>query len=1496
MPKRTTKGDSRPPGCDQGEGYSNLPRLERPILLLTVNQRETDALRAVFGSTQEPKVFTRGDYAYLRFAPVVDAVGQPQREVIAFTCQMGSERSGAALQRVTTAIDHFEPAVVLAVGVGFGLKAKQKLGDVLIANQVTTYESVRLNKDGSIERRAETLAATPAWLERAMQITLPDIQRRSGLMLCGEKLVDNADFRESLRRDYPFAIGGDMESFGVATACNGHDRLRIGWLVIKGVSDFGDGDKNAVSERQSDFDQYQAAYRAAMVAYSAIHLRLPEAPTLRDAAQDWLQRQSTIPGKIPGDWMLAGTSDEGAQEENLLRPRKEAAEKCLFDSISGGNKPDLRLLAAIEQLHSAIPPNATRLPPHIGSVLQLREGRAASAQERRESVGRSVQWGRLADGVYAHRSILLSEAMQQYLSWVSTITGAVKKRELPIFTVGGRPGDGKSVILLQLAESILKSNPTAQIYQASHPDSLPALIDYALSMSDADDLTLFVVDDLHNVSNPRAFEESLKIILENTKSNLAVLTCGVTPHMEAFAREYQIVRLTEWTLPVLSQADLSLFSDWFETLIPRPKSIETAILVELLFVARIGKPVATFAKTLRLGLERFGVFDKAFAMIAMNSIGFSVPEIIFKTPAERDSIRRIARDDQFFFEKTEEAWGTGVRYRHAVIARTLFDEWSADALRQPSIAIRLARAIAPILGIDGLPEEFELQLAYRLRPKLLAVIQAPSSRSAHLEIDFYDELLRCTANNRKANPIAVSMLLRFFSSEENGEIDLAHVQTAASYARSPLPDIKFKALIAAQIAFLEKCGRIEENGHLKHAEELIISSGDDASVYESIAILVAQCDSSPILIDKWLRANVDACPPKHFICAALKALGPTSVLKEFTAKWLINDGQRNRGIEPLLILVKLSQDRDVCELAEAWLCGHGNSRDAGSLFPFLLRRGHEINAIARMSISWINKHSKRYLEVSLVLGALLQFGNKEVREASIPLANTFLQENWDRNVSADLLSITVSVYQVGKMFMPLAMKWVQEHMSSGQSGHLLSATLNSDFADEEVTQLALTWIAAVPQSPAAPPLASTILNTRWHDEEIRHAVIFWAQINKNNAALFNTIATLLKKAGDDKSIRKLAYEWLLKNQKSNGVPQLLSALLNVDGTNEKVQLLSYSWLKKNAHVRIAGHLISSLVRATCGSNQSCKFSHDWLNHNYLRLEAGQLLATLLSTCSGATEWVEMAAKWLDANSHRPHSQVQLLAALIRHDRTTSQWIERAILQLSPIEESPLSEPLYGALVVATPYDKRLELKLERFLSNPSHTPHYRQIVLEEWLVAGGPEGPAIECIRKLFRTRDTATKDGKKLTAMLSRACTSQWSIILGSLESDPSRSSDLSYLVGMGIAFVAPDVPSFLAEMHRWPTNDVCFIWRGVLRSDCPSSLFLEPLSNWLIMNHKKRGYGVVMDGLKSRLLREPMFVSHIPVEVADDLKITQRVLRTFPKRWPASSHDNSNESAAFE
>ena len=275
-----------------GPLYDNMaarPTGAQPILLLTVNQHERQAVLDVFLQGREPYPFLVDGfpYDYLGDAPGDAGYARP---VVAFSCQMGSLRSGAALPRVADAIRHLRPYAVLAVGIAFGDKRKQALADVLIADQVQSYEPARLNPDGKHTWRSEKLPVESRWLERITQRPLQGVTQRKGLLLCGELLVDNAGFRKLLADEFPQAIGGDMESFGLAVACQ-HENVH--WAVIKAVCDWGDGSINRDGDAKKTARQRRAALKAAQVAYSAVFL---EAPPVARAAR---ARKARAAGKQP---------------------------------------------------------------------------------------------------------------------------------------------------------------------------------------------------------------------------------------------------------------------------------------------------------------------------------------------------------------------------------------------------------------------------------------------------------------------------------------------------------------------------------------------------------------------------------------------------------------------------------------------------------------------------------------------------------------------------------------------------------------------------------------------------------------------------------------------------------------------------------------------------------------------------------------------------------------------------------------------------------------------------------------------------------------------------------------------------------------------------------------------------------------------------------------------------------------------------------------------
>ena len=66
------------------------------------------------------------------------------------------------------------------------------------------------------------------------------------MLLTGEKLVDDAPFKKQLLALSSKVVGGEMEGAGLYAAVHAAEG-KVHWLVIKGISDWADGRKQATT-------------------------------------------------------------------------------------------------------------------------------------------------------------------------------------------------------------------------------------------------------------------------------------------------------------------------------------------------------------------------------------------------------------------------------------------------------------------------------------------------------------------------------------------------------------------------------------------------------------------------------------------------------------------------------------------------------------------------------------------------------------------------------------------------------------------------------------------------------------------------------------------------------------------------------------------------------------------------------------------------------------------------------------------------------------------------------------------------------------------------------------------------------------------------------------------------------------------------------------------------------------------------------------------------
>ena len=225
-----------------------LPR-KCKLLLVTVTPIETQAVSACFDPA--------------RISSKLDGARQPYRwlgkrgDFHLFTVTSPEMGAQVSQNLASGAFDELDPGLLIAVGIAFGAgKRGQKMGDVLVANFVQGYDIARLEPDLATTYRQKPVQASTMLVGQFVDLRQHGRPRQwsgawpnlhIGTLLSGGKLIDNSAYRNSLLKQWPDAIGGEMEAIGIASAAEFSPEKRE-WTIVKGICDWADGHKHTANK------------------------------------------------------------------------------------------------------------------------------------------------------------------------------------------------------------------------------------------------------------------------------------------------------------------------------------------------------------------------------------------------------------------------------------------------------------------------------------------------------------------------------------------------------------------------------------------------------------------------------------------------------------------------------------------------------------------------------------------------------------------------------------------------------------------------------------------------------------------------------------------------------------------------------------------------------------------------------------------------------------------------------------------------------------------------------------------------------------------------------------------------------------------------------------------------------------------------------------------------------------------------------------------------
>lgn len=249
------------------------------VLIVTATKTESKAIVEIFrnASGRLPEPVSIGNRMYQDLGIINGA------RIFMVQSEMGTSGLGGSLMTVQNGITALSPTAVIMTGIAFGINPnKQSIGDILVSQRLMVYELQRVGTTAEgkpvLIPRGDRPHASPWLLDRFRSADMywnesnPKVQ--FGLILSGEKLVDNIDFREQLHQFEAEAIGGEMEGAGLYAACQ---NSKVDWIIVKSICDWADGNKS----QNKDVQQQLAAKNAANF---VLHV-LQHAPLRQDEKQ-----------------------------------------------------------------------------------------------------------------------------------------------------------------------------------------------------------------------------------------------------------------------------------------------------------------------------------------------------------------------------------------------------------------------------------------------------------------------------------------------------------------------------------------------------------------------------------------------------------------------------------------------------------------------------------------------------------------------------------------------------------------------------------------------------------------------------------------------------------------------------------------------------------------------------------------------------------------------------------------------------------------------------------------------------------------------------------------------------------------------------------------------------------------------------------------------------------------------------------------------------------
>jgi hypothetical protein len=883
----------------------------------------------------------------------------------------------------------------------------------------------------------------------------------------------------------------------------------------------------------------------------------------------------------------------------------------------------------------------------------------------------------LRAGRFRERSDIFTALTDNYVRWWQRILQVEDPTAVPAFWIGGRSGEGKSVLLIQLVRHILTQKNAPAIVYLSSPNDLPAWLrehrDYLRSGPSSARPTIAVIDDLHLAIDRDAWASSLKRATDLVVPRVALLSCGPTLELQALKHELSSTFAIEsFSVPNLRRDEMSAFAEWFAHKTGRPVSTippdpENRLLVIWMFELLQGASIVAFAQSFQARLRALGLEEFAGAVLAVNALGLPAPNGLVNdlTPAARDAFDGLCSDSQLHFERLND----GVALAHPQICWNLFKEWikppttvakawgrslacamskaitagqmshAATIMLRAGESTLLTRQEGGTLGLEGSIEamltELNATLAQDLSPEhrlsllpawLIAAAGFPGAAFSPDPVEEALQAARAGMSDTLASGYLAGALWRLSQNENEPSRREALQQSAGDVlmASGPGPGVD------TAVTMIAYGGGNRDAAFRLCKQWLALDTALDGSG-RALAPIVAAWPQDLEIFERslqWLEGNLANSQAHAVILPLLSARPKHPRLRDLTIRWIKAQAGANQPVALYVLdafLIARRTDPDALTLALEWV--HANPLDSSikQLLRSILTSCPEAEGMRKISENWIAAHAD--------------------------------------NAASTIMSSYIWAYG-DEAAVEMGVVWCTERPRSTFLHQVLIALLSVQPASARIHQLVLDWLRQYPDLPATISLWGKLLGASQAPLVISSALA-WAKEHIGDANVHDLLNPLVKIGGHEGKV--LALSWLSKHLADEKAHNLLTTLVASEWKPRETLQLALEWLARFPEHPQAHNLYTPLVARYPGDETVQHSVQNWLSLQPPHPRLVALVVTLILRSDGAQRWMDYGERYVEATTEIAAGQV--LIALAKASKADAAYVKRATEHIEG-EEAP----------------------------------------------------------------------------------------------------------------------------------------------------------------------------------------------------------------------------------